>query len=205
MREVTCEVCGWRFPLTSEPGVGSPPGPCPRCSSRLLTVEADTANSGAETNFYPETLAQGLGLETEGRDDPAVPARAAECGPTGTHLLGRDEVTRASPEADLVSRGQLHLQGVTTGENPFLLREARTVVGRRATGLSVDDPALSRSHFEIEARGRDFFLRDLDSSNGTFLNGHPVRTAKLASGDQIRAGRTNMEFRIVQAIRVGSG
>ena len=63
-----------------------------------------------------------------------------------------------------------------------------TTVGRAGGGINIDDPTLSSRHFKIEERGHEFFLRDLGSTNGTFLNGHLVRSAPLKTGDEIRNG-----------------
>ncbi len=43
--------------------------------------------------------------------------------------------------------------------------------------------------------GREFFVRDLSSKNGTFLNGHRVRYSELLPGDELRAGDTVLVFR----------
>ncbi|MCP4203873.1 MAG: FHA domain-containing protein [bacterium] len=76
----------------------------------------------------------------------------------------------------------------------------RTEVGRKGAHVVIADPALSASHFAIEAKGDSFFVRDLDSSNGTRLNGHKVRSARLKSGDTIHAGETTFSFRIEEVI-----
>jgi len=50
--------------------------------------------------------------------------------------------------------------------------------------------------YPIEAFGSEFFVRDLESRNGTFLNNSPVRYSQLLAGDQITAGRTTLIFRL---------
>lgn len=63
------------------------------------------------------------------------------------------------------------------------------VVGRsEAVDASVDDDALSRGHFLIMRDGADFFIVDLDSHNGTWVNGRRVSTHKLGPDDLINAG-----------------
>jgi pSer/pThr/pTyr-binding forkhead associated (FHA) protein len=73
---------------------------------------------------------------------------------------------------------------------------AKTVFGRHDADVALDDPAISSQHFQIEAFGREFFLRDLDSRNGTFLNGSQVRYSQVLPGDQITAGKTSLIFRL---------
>ena len=72
---------------------------------------------------------------------------------------------------------------------------AKTSFGRRQADVVLEDPAVSSLHFQIEAFGKEFFLRDLESRNGTLLNGTKVRYSQLLPGDQITAGKTSMTFR----------
>ncbi len=59
-----------------------------------------------------------------------------------------------------------------------------------------EDSFLSSLHFAIASDDAGVHLRDLGSSNGTFLNGAKVERATLASGDQIRAGGTTLMVHI---------
>jgi Nif-specific regulatory protein len=59
-----------------------------------------------------------------------------------------------------------------------------------ANRIFVDDPSLSRLHCTLEWRGGELWLKDLDSHNGTFLNGAPVREHVVQDGDEIQAGRS---------------
>ncbi len=60
-----------------------------------------------------------------------------------------------------------------------------------------DDPRMSGIHCAFECDARGCRVRDLNSSNGTFLNGARVKESTLANGDEIRAGNTVIVFRIV--------
>lgn len=62
----------------------------------------------------------------------------------------------------------------------------RLVIGRDSDcDLVLDEPEMSRRHAVIENAGDGMFLRDLGSSNGTFVNGVQVRNAVLHPDDQI--------------------
>lgn len=75
------------------------------------------------------------------------------------------------------------------------LSDSVTVVGRgEAASIRVNDSALSRMHFEISYRNLEFRIRDLDSSNGTMLNGSEVDEYGLHNGDTIAAGDCHFEF-----------
>ena len=61
-----------------------------------------------------------------------------------------------------------------------------------------DDKSMSGLHFAVEYGERGCRLLDLNSSNGTFLNGARVKEATLANGDQIRAGATIFVVRMLR-------
>jgi transcriptional regulator with GAF, ATPase, and Fis domain len=77
----------------------------------------------------------------------------------------------------------------------FALDDGEFSVGRNPSNrLSVSDPSLSRQHCVIGARGGRFEIRDLDSRNGTFVNGVPVHERILADGDEIQIGNSLFLF-----------
>jgi len=65
----------------------------------------------------------------------------------------------------------------------------------RATGadFSLDAALVSRVHCRLVALpGGGLEVRDLDSTNGTFVNGKRVQTARLESGDRLQIGRVEL-------------
>jgi pSer/pThr/pTyr-binding forkhead associated (FHA) protein len=65
----------------------------------------------------------------------------------------------------------------------------------RATGadFGLDGALVSRVHCRLSALPEGGLeVRDLDSTNGTFVNGKRVQTAQLASGDRIQVGRVEL-------------
>src|SRR5579859_2880623 len=60
-----------------------------------------------------------------------------------------------------------------------------------------DDKLMSGLHFAIEHTEKGCRLLDLNSSNGTFLNGARVKEATLTNGDEIRAGNTVFVIRML--------
>jgi pSer/pThr/pTyr-binding forkhead associated (FHA) protein len=71
----------------------------------------------------------------------------------------------------------------------------RTVVGRDPEAdISLDDEAISWHHLEIENRGGVLMATDLDSRNGTALNGEPLdRPRRLRDGDVLTVGARRLE------------
>lgn len=70
-------------------------------------------------------------------------------------------------------------------------------LGRRGSNdIVIKDPFVSKSHFLIVEDEGNYFLEDLKSSNGTYLNGERVLDAvELRNGDMIKVG--NIEFLFV--------
>jgi hypothetical protein len=71
-----------------------------------------------------------------------------------------------------------------------------TLLGRGTDcDLRLVDPGVSRHHAEIRIEGPEIVLVDLGSTNGTFVNGQPIRRVTLADGARISLGRTTLVFR----------
>ena len=77
----------------------------------------------------------------------------------------------------------------------FVLGDAEFSVGRNPSNrLSVSDPSISRQHCIIALQAGQYQIRDLESRNGTFVNGVPVHERALADGDQIQIGNSLLLF-----------
>ncbi|MDP9232156.1 MAG: FHA domain-containing protein, partial [Actinomycetota bacterium] len=64
-------------------------------------------------------------------------------------------------------------------------------MGRGDADLVIDDPEISRRHALIRTRDDVFEIDDLDSLNGTWVNGQRIQqTARLSHGDVVRLGKT---------------
>ncbi|MCF0092146.1 MULTISPECIES: FHA domain-containing protein [unclassified Micromonospora] len=78
----------------------------------------------------------------------------------------------------------------------FRLRAEPQVIGRAPTGhVVINDPHLSRRHAEVWLAPEGASLRDLGSTNGTWLNDRRItEVERLADGDVIRLGRTELRL-----------
>ncbi|MFH1463882.1 MAG: HD domain-containing phosphohydrolase [Pseudomonadota bacterium] len=74
----------------------------------------------------------------------------------------------------------------------------RVLIGRGpGCDLTLEDPAVSCHHAMVfRGPGGDYFLRDLNSSNGSRVNGRRVRSARLTGDATIKLGRTRLSFRM---------
>ena len=74
--------------------------------------------------------------------------------------------------------------------------DALTTLGRDVNNaIVVDDPFASGEHAVLTFRGRAWYVEDLESTNGTYVNGVPVeRVAPLGFGDELQVGE--VQFRL---------
>jgi pSer/pThr/pTyr-binding forkhead associated (FHA) protein len=79
------------------------------------------------------------------------------------------------------------------------LDKDETLIGRNpTTDITLLDDGISREHALIlrDESTRTFTIEDLQSTNGTKVNGKRVRSAELAHGDSIEIGRTRFRFEL---------
>jgi Nif-specific regulatory protein len=77
----------------------------------------------------------------------------------------------------------------------FTFSSGEIAIGRdTANLLSIPDASLSRRHCLIRREGDDWFIEDLESRNGTFVNGQVVKQVRLQHGDKIAVGDSVFRF-----------
>lgn len=77
----------------------------------------------------------------------------------------------------------------------FELRGTRMVLGRdKNCDIAIRDSNVSRSHAELVLDGSTWMIRDLGSTNGTFVQGREISRASLRDGDMVTVGITSLEF-----------
>lgn len=95
----------------------------------------------------------------------------------------------------LVVAGSGPGSGLTTGSTYELITPV-TLLGRGTDcDLRLVDTGVSRHHAELRVEDGQVVLVDLGSTNGTLVNGQPVRRAALADGTNVTLGRTTLVFR----------
>ncbi|MDQ6626367.1 MAG: FHA domain-containing protein [Verrucomicrobiota bacterium] len=78
---------------------------------------------------------------------------------------------------------------------PYELTEALVTIGRAAENTIVlADPSVSGRHAQLQRAGDDYQLVDLESTNGTRVNGESIRSVLLQPGDRIRFGKLEACF-----------
>ena len=81
-------------------------------------------------------------------------------------------------------------------QRTYVLTTPVTLLGRGTDcDLRLVDPGVSRHHAELRVEDGEVVLVDLGSTNGTFVNGQPVRRVLLTDGTRVTLGRTTLVFR----------
>jgi hypothetical protein len=100
---------------------------------------------------------------------------------------------------DVQSKGRIQIQNGGFEGMVFELSSAETLIGRNpTTDITLLDEGISREHAVIllDEESGEYVVEDLQSTNGTKVNGKRVRSKALQSGDLIELGRTRFQFHV---------
>jgi two-component system response regulator GlrR len=127
-----------------------------------------------------------MGGENENGSDGNEPTDATS---SVTNVVGG-----AAEPPEAVRRFQLFVVGGPSTTKWESMADRCAIGSHPSNDLVIDDPTVSRFHCEIHIEARGARVRDLDSRNGTILDGIPVVDAFLRSGSLLRLGRTVVRF-----------
>lgn len=82
------------------------------------------------------------------------------------------------------------IHGEELGQRHSLERPATSIGRSRSSDVVVDQESVSRNHACVDRAGNSFVVRDLGSTNGTYVNDQPVGEGPLRDGDLLQIGRT---------------
>jgi len=149
----------------------------------------------------------GADLTAEG----ACPACARGRSPQGAKTVmvaarpAPDAIATPEPAGDELARVPLPggweivldvVEGPDEGAS-FPVTRSRVLIGRGAVDIALKDRKVSRRHASLEVYGGTcVLLKDLGSTNGTFVNGQRVSAVELQDGDEIRIGATKVAVTI---------
>jgi pSer/pThr/pTyr-binding forkhead associated (FHA) protein len=106
---------------------------------------------------------------------------------------------RAASREPATELGRLIVLASPSGEpvvGAVFALDAVTTIGRDVNNaVVIEDPFASSEHCGLTFRGRAWFVEDLGSTNGTFLNGNQVDgTAPMSYGDEIQVGEVRLRL-----------
>lgn len=127
-----------------------------------------------------------LGLVTVVEEEPAAPAKPKTAPPTRMTLVGS-----LTPD--------------NAPDNVYPLLDAEHTIGRGAkNSIAIGDSSISTNHACIRKTAEGFVIEDLQSKNGTFVNGEKVEDRRLlVDGDLIRLGKVIMTFNVARDVKTG--
>jgi hypothetical protein len=169
-------------------------------SLELVTLAKDHAKEQGYSFVGP------VRIRFEGIPDLATGMFRIRSGVIRGHTVEAGEVRQ--PVSDLPRGGGSQLPGrprlVISGSQPgtglqagstYELQGPVTLLGRGTDcDLRMVDPGVSRHHAELRVEEGQVVLVDLGSTNGTLVNGQPVRRVVLTEGTNVTLGRTTMVF-----------
>jgi len=105
-----------------------------------------------------------------------------------------DGEARAEPGS---ARGRLLIRNGGFAGTSYALDADETLIGRNpTTDITLLDEGISREHALVlwDEESGCYSIEDLQSTNGTKVNGKRVRSATLSDGDEIQVGHTRFQF-----------
>ncbi|WP_245527164.1 DUF3662 and FHA domain-containing protein [Brevibacterium mcbrellneri] len=147
----------------------------PSRSNPIVPEAYESAQNAHRTGANPVVASAASAQAAPASGAPANPARGG-----GNPVRGRT-----------VPRFGVKVNGQFTP-----LRQGTTVFGRssQSADFVLDDPGISRRHFEITIDGTHATATDLGSTNGTLHNGHRITSITLTDGVTLTAGDTSVTF-----------
>lgn len=107
-----------------------------------------------------------------------------------------EKIITEKPKNDEIKTGELILQtkGLTKS---FTVRKKSILLGRNSDNdFEIPDSTVSGVHAEISTESNKFYIKDLGSTNGTFVNGKKIDFAKIKNNDKIKLGSAFLLFKI---------
>jgi predicted Zn finger-like uncharacterized protein len=202
---IVCPSCQAKYKF-DETKLGDRPRARTRCSKCNGTIEIENPAFGTMT-LPPADVEPLSGLApspepAEHPTSPGMPAPATEERLKTQRHLGivaeDDSGGQTITGQDLHKMGVLELprdrrfslaviQGPATGQI-FQVTKTRTTMGRTGCDINLNDPEASRQHAVLEIFGERVVLRDLGSTNGTFVDSEKIQQSELANHGEFRIG-----------------
>jgi len=199
---ITCPSCQSRYKF-DESKLGDRPKVKTRCSKCGGTIEIENPLIGSSTLPANESVAPPPApgpapeesLRTQ-RTPVQPPAAKPEAGMAT--IAGGDAQRRGLLQLPKDKRFSLAvIQGVATGQI-FPISKTRTVIGRSGADINIDDPEASRQHAALEIVADVAILRDLGSTNGTWIELDRIEQHQLNNQQEFRIGSHVLMFIVTE-------
>jgi predicted Zn finger-like uncharacterized protein len=194
---IVCPSCQARYKF-DESKLGDRPRAKTKCGKCGGTIEIENPQVGAMT------LPPGAMPAPPPPPAPPLTTKRKVLGAEASGEVGNQTITGR----DLHKMGLLELprdkryslaviQGAATG-NIFPITKSRTSIGRSGNDIDLDDPEASRQHAVVEIYGERAVLRDLGSTNGTFIEIERIEHSEITNQMEFRIGSHVLMFIITE-------
>lgn len=207
MMIVACPSCQARYKF-DEARLGDRPRARTRCAKCGGSIEIENPNAPATTQ-PPGPVAEPVPAPPSRPTEPSTPVQTQAQIRTAVMTRPADGLTPVAGSEtmagkDLHGSGVLELpkdkrfslaviQGAATGRI-FQITRTRTTIGRSGNDIDLDDPEASRAHALVEVLGDQAILRDLGSTNGTWVDSERIEHQVLANQAEFRIGSHALMF-----------
>ena len=202
---ISCTSCGtkYKYDETKLEGVISKKVRCPKCKTVIEVFNPiaqakkpfpdvdpmeETHASGHHPKFtpVPKRALVTQPMREEDRDGPRTASVNREAALAEVMSGDHDEYLKL-PESRRFSLAVI--QGFNSGEI-FAITKPKMMIGRSDADIIVKDLEASRQHARLDIMGDRVILRDLTSTNGTFVNEQRITTMTLENQQEFRIGTT---------------
>jgi predicted Zn finger-like uncharacterized protein len=202
---IVCPSCQARYKF-DESKLGNRPRARTKCAKCGGSIDIENPLLAAMT-LPPGTMAPPPPAEP-----PAAPAHdtAPSATPTPAPATGQSPAFKREPGTGTITGRDLHkaglielpkdkrfslavIQGAATGQI-YQITKTRTTMGRSGADINLDDPEASRQHAMLEVIGDHAIVRDLGSTNGTFVDLERIEQQVLNNHMEFRIGSHVLMF-----------
>jgi predicted Zn finger-like uncharacterized protein len=200
---VVCPACQSRYRF-DESKLGDRPKVKTRCSKCGGAIEIENPLLGSSTTPAeepappPPTPAPAPSPEPSLRTQRTPVQSPAEFDASSATVSGGDAQRMGLLQLPKDKRFSLAvIQGAATGQI-FPISKTRTVIGRSGADINLDDPEASRQHAALEIVGDVAILRDLGSTNGTWIELERIEQHQLGNQQEFRIGSHVLMFIVTE-------
>ena len=198
---ISCSSCGSRYKF-DEAKLGDRPKAKTKCAKCGATIEIENPLLAAMT--LPPSFVPAAPAPPAAPRSPDEPTRPVAVGDRDPDSAGNSTMTGAKLHRmgaiDLPKDRRFSLaviQGAGTGQI-FQITSSRTTIGRTGADVNIDDPEASRQHASVEIVGETAILRDLGSTNGTFVELDRIEQQALNNQMEFRIGSHVIMFIVTE-------
>jgi predicted Zn finger-like uncharacterized protein len=202
---VVCPACQSRYKF-DESKLGNRPKVKTRCSKCGGAIEIENPLLGSSTMAPDEPVSPPPAPVPAALPEPSLRTQRTPVQPPAAPRPEAGSATISGGDAQRMGLLQLPkdrrfslavIQGAATGQI-FPISKTRTVIGRSGADINLDDPESSRQHAALEIVGDVAILRDLGSTNGTWIELERVEQHQLGNQQEFRIGSHVLMFIVTE-------